>query len=109
MSTGKRVWSGRSPPPGHKQCFRRRDTLWGRLRERDGFPHEIGLFLGYPAEDVYGFLKYGGKNCKYTGCWKVYSDVDRALALFDRYRRCRSALCRRVSNGDSIIQMFCPS
>ena len=75
----------------------------------DGFPHEIGLFLGYPVEDVYGFLKYGGKNCKYTGCWKVYSDVDRALALFDRYRRCRSALCRRVSNGDSIIQMFCPS
>ena len=32
LSTGKRVWSGRSPPPGHKQCFRRRDTLWGCLR-----------------------------------------------------------------------------
>ncbi len=32
LSTGNRVWSGRSPPPGHKQCFRRRDTLWGCLR-----------------------------------------------------------------------------
>ncbi len=31
--------------------------LMQRLQETDDFPHEIGLFLGYPPEDVKGFMK----------------------------------------------------
>ena len=27
-----------------------------------GFPHEIGAFLGYPAEDVRGFIENEGKK-----------------------------------------------
>ena len=30
--------------------------LIARLRECDSFPHEIGLFLGYPPADVKGFM-----------------------------------------------------
>ena len=29
-----------------------------RLKEYDTFPHEIGLFLGYPAVDVRGFIRH---------------------------------------------------
>lgn len=49
-----------------------------RLARRPGCPHEIGLFLGYPLADVVGFMENGGENCKYTGCWKVYSNVAEA-------------------------------
>lgn len=33
-----------------------------RLKSGEDFPHEVGLFLGYPAEDVNGFIKYGAKT-----------------------------------------------
>lgn len=78
-----------------------------RLRAQDGsFPHEIGLFLGYPAEDVEGFQLHHGMACKLCGQWKVYSDVERAKALFHRYTCCRDALCRRISQGCTITQLF---
>ena len=59
------------------------------------FPHEIGLFLGYPPEDVEGFRLHRGRDYKLCGCWKVYSDVEGARQCFRRYDRCRAALCRR--------------
>ena len=45
--------------------------LMKKLRENDEFPHEIGLFLGYPPEDVCGFIKHKGSGCICVGCWKV--------------------------------------
>lgn len=87
------------------------DALIAHLRQRlcaqDGsFPHEIGLFLGYPAEDVEGFQLHQGAACKLCGQWKVYSDVERAKTLFHRYSSCRDALCRRISQGCTITQLF---
>lgn len=70
------------------------------------FPHEVGLFLGYPAEDVEGFRHNGGRNCKLSGLWKVYSDVERARACFSRYERCRRGLCRRVRSGCRLCRLF---
>ena len=78
-----------------------------RLRFRNGdFPHEIGLFLGYPPEDVEGFQLHRGQNCKLCGHWKVYSNVERAEGLFRRYDRCRDALCRRLAQGHTMNQVF---
>lgn len=42
------------------------------------FPHEVGLFLGYPPEDVEGFIENKARSCKITGYWKVYSDEEKA-------------------------------
>ncbi len=70
-----------------------------RLQENEGFPHEIGIFLGYPLEDVSGFMKHQGKNFKYAGLWKVYGDVDASRMLFQKYRRCTEIMYRRASNG----------
>ena len=51
-------------------------NLMKRLRESEGFPHEIGLFLGYPPEDVRGFITNGGKKlqmCRYMeGLWRHF-------------------------------------
>lgn len=42
------------------------------LKEKKVFPHEMGLLLGYPPEDVKGFIHNQGKNYLYSGYWKVY-------------------------------------
>ena len=77
------------------------DTLCERLIS-GSFPHEIGVFLGYPLEDVEGFIENCGKGCKLCGCWKVYSDVKRAKMLFETYRRCREQLCRQLKEGKTL-------
>jgi hypothetical protein len=56
------------------------------------FPHEVGLFLGYPADDVLGFVKHKGKNYKLCGYWKVYGDVEQAKLCFRQYDKCRECL-----------------
>lgn len=77
-----------------------------RLAAHDGFPHEIGLFLGYPLEDVRGFIEYGGRDYKLSGYWKVYGDVAAAQALFDRLTRVCRAVTRRVEQGESLVSVF---
>jgi hypothetical protein len=77
-----------------------------RLASCCEFPHEVGAFLGYPPEDVIGFQKHKGKGHVLNGYWKVYGDAQKAKRLFDRYDKCRTALCRRVENGMSIVQLF---
>lgn len=82
------------------------DRLSRRLGQGTEFPHEIGLFLGYPPEDVEGFQRHRGRHCKLCGYWKVYSDVDRARNMFRQYDRCRESLCARVARGMSLTQVF---
>lgn len=59
-----------------------------KLRENQMFPHEVGLFLGYPSEDVQGFIENKADNCKCVGCWKVYGNVEQAQKKFQMYRKC---------------------
>ncbi len=59
-----------------------------RLGENEEFPHEIGLFLGYPVEDVKGFIDNNASCAKCVGCWKVYGDEEKARLLFNKYRKC---------------------
>ena len=75
-----------------------------RLRESETFPHEIGLFLGYPAVDVRGFIRHG--ECKCTGLWKVYeSDTDQAQRIFARCRHCTQAYLQRNREGWSLSRL----
>lgn len=70
-----------------------------RLRSGGPFPHEIGLFLGYPPEDVRGFIAHQGKRCKCAGCWKVYGDETAARQRFSAYHACTQEYCRRRAEG----------
>ena len=80
-----------------------------RLRPRLGkcgeFPHEIGIFLGYPVEDVRGFIANEGRNFKACGAWKVYGDGERAAGLFESYRRCTEYFCAMMERGARIVQL----
>lgn len=66
-------------------CVRK---LISNLKNSDEFLHEIGFFLGYPPEDVIGFIEQGPKASKMSGLWKVYSDVERAEKMFSAYKVC---------------------
>ena len=80
------------------------DPAVAAMLEQAGYPPG---FLGYPPEDVRGFWENGGRNYKYSGVWKVYSDdVEGARAAFRRYSRCRDAICKRLAGGISLVQMF---
>ena len=59
-----------------------------RLREEEEFPHEVGLFLGYPPEDVHGFMTYGPHGAKCVGTWRVYGDEEKAKERFALYKKC---------------------
>lgn len=59
-----------------------------KVKEQEDFPHEIGLFLGYPPEDVAGFIQNNACGSKCAGCWKVYGDVKAAQKRFDQYHKC---------------------
>ena len=79
--------------------------LFRRLRSSDTFPHEIGLFLGYPPKDVKGFIEEGPRCVKCTGCWQVYGDEEKALKTFERYRKCTEVYCAQVSCGKSLERL----
>ena len=80
-----------------------------RLRRRlalsEDFPHEIGLFLGYPLWDVCGFIHYKGKNCKCCGHWKVYYRKEDAEKMFRRFNQCRHVYQRLWESGKSVLQL----
>ena len=74
-------------------------TLISRLKRNEDFPHEIGLFLSYPPEDVRGFLEHKGKDFKCSGIWKVYGDPESAQKTFEQYRKCTRCYMRQRLKG----------
>ena len=83
-------------------CIR---ELRRRLAECEDFPHEIGLFLSYPPEDVRGFMEHRDRGCKCVGCWKVYGDETAARRKFAQYRRCTDCCLRRNARGCSLERL----
>ena len=77
-----------------------------RLRREGEFPHEIGVFLGYPLEDVVGFIRNRGRNYTCCGYWKAYGDPEAAQKRFDQYRRCTAACCEQFRKGTAITQLI---
>lgn len=78
-----------------------------RLSRRIGcgsFPHEIGAFLGYPVEDIRGFISNNGRNCLLCGYWKVYENAEKARQIFKTYDRCRHDLFDRLNQGLDLFQ-----
>ena len=76
-----------------------------RLSENEDFPHEIGLFLGYPPLDVRGFIENRGEDLKCTGCWKVYSDQSKAEKLFAQYKKCTDVYSSLLKKGRSVEKL----
>jgi len=62
-------------------------------------PHEIGIFLGYPLEDVVSFVDYPNAKCKMVGYWKVYHDIEKAEIIFNKYDEIKYTIMKLMMKG----------
>jgi len=76
--------------------------LQRRFRIGNDLPHEVGVFLGYPAKDVAGFMANLPRTPVEHGRWAVYGDAGESVARMTLYRRIEAA-AERVLNvcGDT--------
>lgn len=81
------------------------EHLKARIRNSEEFPHEIGIFLGYPPEDVKGFIDHQGKDFLFSGIWKVYSNPEVARDLFAKFKKCVTVYEKLYSEGRSISKL----
>ncbi|MEG0918858.1 MAG: DUF3793 family protein [Anaerovoracaceae bacterium] len=72
---------------------------------KSDFPHEIGVFLGYPLEDIKAFIVNKGENYKCVGCWKVYSNICDAEKTFGLFRKCTRIYCEKLSEGSDLKKL----
>lgn len=72
--------------------------------EEGAFPHELGILLGYPLEDVLGFMENDGENYAYCGYWKVYGDIEKAKKVFDAYNEVRNLAVTQVLHGSGVMR-----
>ena len=81
------------------------DQLARRLQTQPEFPHEIGVFLGYPLRDVIGFIENRGRNFTCCGFWKSYGDPTEVEARFASYRRCIHTYVNLYEQGTPIEKL----
>lgn len=76
-----------------------------RVKESEQFPHEIGLFLSYPPEDVCGFIANKACDHKCVGCWKVYGDEEKARRTFEKYEKCAKVYADQWNKGRTLERL----
>ena len=85
------------------------EQLAQRLRTQPEFPHEIGVFLGYPLRDVIGFIENHGRNFTCCGFWKSYGDPAEMQVCFACYRRCIQTYVAMFEQGIPIERLAVPA
>lgn len=89
---------------GGEACI---EHLCERLSCQHTFPHELGLFLGYPLADVLSFIENKGRDYLLCGPWKVYHRPDKARETFACYRQCRQHCLACYHQGQTVWQLTC--
>lgn len=58
------------------------------------FPHEVGVFLGYPLKDVLGFMGLLPLPYRKTQGWRIYGDETLSNQVYEKYRQARNIMKR---------------
>lgn len=96
---------GYSVPEDVGDCSTLLTQLSRRLCCAAEFPHEIGIFLGYPLTDVVGFIENRGQNFTCCGCWKAYGDPVLAQKHFAQLSKCTAVYLRLFHSGTPILRL----
>ena len=59
----------------------------------------MGLLLGYPPEDVEGFILQNGRNALCSGYWKVYENAESKRRTFHKFECAEERLNQYQSKG----------
>ena len=91
--------------PETKDCR----ILIRRLKERfsgDAMPHEVGVFVGYPAKDVTGFISRQPRTPVMRGDWAVFGDAGESLVRMNLYLQVESLAGRILDVCDDLQTFF---
>lgn len=89
---------------GYTDIYSSVDFLKKRMSE-NSFPHEVGIFLGYPLTDVEEFIVNKGRNYKFTGYWKVYSNYVESKKIFKKYVDCTEKFMNAFLQGIEVTSL----
>ncbi len=88
-----------------QKLARLQDRFAGYKEGRMPFPHEMGVFLGYPLGDVKGFIEHHGKDYLCSGYWKVYQNEQKAKSTFQLYQSVRDAVLQLIMAGSNLYEI----
>lgn len=101
----KYTYSSEDVKTGRAAVSHLRTRFSAHKNESNSCPHEMGLLLGYPLEDVEGFITYGGENAKLCGPWKVYGNEQAAREQFALYEQVTEAYCKMFDTETDIFSV----
>lgn len=61
-----------------------------RWHASGSIPHEIGIALGYPLKDVWGFMGISADSCSGSCGWKIFGDPEPSMKKKHRYEKARA-------------------
>ena len=73
------------------------DELVFRLQSEE-FPHEIGVFLGYPLKDVLGFMGYGKNELVEVKNWRIYGDKEISYEVYNNFMRDKAIMKEMIES-----------
>ncbi|MBQ8913608.1 MAG: DUF3793 family protein [Lachnospiraceae bacterium] len=76
------------------------------MKEKNIFPHELGFLLGYPVEDIKGFINHKGEKYQYVGYWKVYADYEKKKKIFESFENAKESLINLLYHGVSMAEII---
>jgi len=71
----------------------------------DDFPHEIGIFFGYPLKDVLGFMGYSNLEMTYSKEWKIYGDKASSLLQLKKFEMAREYFNQRLDRIEEVERL----
>jgi hypothetical protein len=85
------------------------DKYLEHLKERlesEEFPHEIGVFFGYPLKDVLGFMGYLNLDVSDWGEWRFYGNERVSQLQQKRFEQARDYVKERLDNVEDTKEFY---
>ncbi len=79
-------------------------SLADKIAGSANFPHEIGLFIGYPAKDVAAFMGLVDLPFTCQGPWKIYGNPEKSICLANSFRDSRQVMVSRLKSCGSPLE-----
>ena len=86
------------------RLHQRMNGFYNKMKE---FPHEVGVFLGYPICDIKGFLENKGERYLHSGYWKIYDNLEETRKKFLSYDEAREIAIDEFLSGRELESIAC--